>query len=408
MLQQLINSLTDGFLLGFVYGLAAMGLSLIWGVMSVINLAHGPVITVGMLTTYLLFVHLGLNPYLRHGGGGGGGAGPRLADLRHRGAPGHFGAPPVVAVGHLRGEHDHAGDLQRHLRRGPEQHQLLPGLAEHRLSQPHLLAAPGGAGRGGASRRFLYLFLYFTRTGKAIRAVANNREAAELMGIPSYRMLALSFGLGSMLAAVAGSLISTIFPFTIFSGGPYELKSFVICVLGGLGNPLGALIGGLALGLMEGVIPIWMPTSWVPVVEFGLFVFVLVVKPSGLLGGQVDAGPQATRPVALCGGPGALGAGGFLPPGPHPAGDLLHPPDVRRAGLQPQRPPGLHRLRQLRAHRLFRPGGLPGLLPDERPGVVAVSGGPVRRGCSAPSSRRSWGWRCCASEGPISPWPPSG
>jgi len=64
MVQQLINSLTDGFLLGFVYGLAAMGLSLIWGVMSVINLAHGPVITVGMLTTYLLFIHLGLNPYL--------------------------------------------------------------------------------------------------------------------------------------------------------------------------------------------------------------------------------------------------------------------------------------------------------------------------------------------------------
>ncbi len=64
MLQQLVNSLTDGFLLGFVYGLAAMGLSLIWGVMSVINLAHGPVITVGMLTTYLLFIHFGLNPYL--------------------------------------------------------------------------------------------------------------------------------------------------------------------------------------------------------------------------------------------------------------------------------------------------------------------------------------------------------
>ena len=150
------------------------------------------------------------------------------------------------------------------------------------LTYSRLLAALGAM----LFTAFLYLFLFFTRTGKAIRAVANNREAAELMGIPSYRMLALSFGLGSLLAAVAGSLISTIFPFTIFSGGPYELKSFVICVLGGLGNPLGALIGGLALGLMEGVIPIWMPTSWVPVVEFGLFVFVLVVKPSGLLGAK--------------------------------------------------------------------------------------------------------------------------
>jgi branched-chain amino acid transport system permease protein len=132
----------------------------------------------------------------------------------------------------------------------------------------------------------LYLFLYFTRPGKAIRAVANNRTAAELMGIPSARVLALSFGIGTSLASVAGGLIATFFPFTILSGGPYELKSFVICVLGGLGNPLGALLGGLVLGGLEGLIPTFMPVSWVPVVEFGLFILVLLVKPSGLLGGK--------------------------------------------------------------------------------------------------------------------------
>jgi branched-chain amino acid transport system permease protein len=284
-MQQLINSLTDGFLLGFVYGLAAMGLSLIWGVMSVINLAHGPVITVGMLTTYLLFVHLGLNPYL--------------------------GMVVVAGVGLVLGLLIYATAVHRVIS-APHLSSLLATFAVNmimlgvfnavfggdqnninyslgslsigflNLTYSRLLAALGAM----LFTAFLYLFLFFTRTGKAIRAVANNREAAELMGIPSYRMLALSFGLGSLLAAVAGSLISTIFPFTIFSGAPYELKSFVICVLGGLGNPLGALMGGLALGLMEGVIPIWMPTSWVPVVEFGLFVFVLVVKPSGLLGAK--------------------------------------------------------------------------------------------------------------------------
>jgi branched-subunit amino acid ABC-type transport system permease component len=132
----------------------------------------------------------------------------------------------------------------------------------------------------------LYLFLYFTRPGKAIRAVSNNRAAAELMGIPSNQVLALSFGLGTMLAAVAGALTSTFFPFTILSGATYQLKSFVICVLGGLGNPLGALLGGLFLGGLEGVIPTFMPVSWVPVVEFGLFVLVLVVKPTGLLGAK--------------------------------------------------------------------------------------------------------------------------
>ena len=283
MLQQLINSLTDGFLLGFVYGLAAMGLSLIWGVMSVINLAHGPVITVGMLTTYLLFVHLGLNPYAGMVVVAGVGlvlglliyviAVHRVISAPHLSSLLATFAVNMIMLGIFNAIF------------GGDQNNINYSLGSLSVGFLNLTYARFLAALGAVCfAAFLYLFLYFTRTGKAIRAVANNREAAELMGIPSYRMLALTFGLGSLLAAVAGSLISTIFPFTIFSGGPYELKSFVICVLGGLGNPLGALIGGLALGLLEGVIPIWMPTSWVPVVEFGLFVFVLVVKPSGLLG----------------------------------------------------------------------------------------------------------------------------
>jgi branched-subunit amino acid ABC-type transport system permease component len=112
------------------------------------------------------------------------------------------------------------------------------------------------------------------------------------MGIPASWVLALSFGLGTMLAAISGGLISTLFPFTVLAGARYELKSFVICVLGGLGNPLGALIGGLLLGALEGVIPVLgsipgipsIETTWVPVIEFVLFVIILLVKPSGLLG----------------------------------------------------------------------------------------------------------------------------
>jgi branched-subunit amino acid ABC-type transport system permease component len=285
MVHQLINSLTDGFLLGFVYGLAAMGLSLIWGVMSVINLAHGPVITVGMLATYLLFVHVGLNPYLAIVVVAGIGlvlgliiyitAVHRVISAPHLSSLLATFAVNMIILGIFNAVF------------GGDQNNIDFSLGSLSIgflnvTYSRLLAAVGAV----AVTVFLYLYLYFTRTGKSIRAVANNREAAELMGIPSTRVLALSFGLGSLLAAVAGSLISTIFPFTIFSGGPYELKSFVICVLGGLGNPLGALLGGLILGLMEGLIPIWMPTSWVPVVEFGLFVFVLVVRPTGLLGAK--------------------------------------------------------------------------------------------------------------------------
>ena len=285
MLHQLINSLTDGFLLGFVYGLAAMGLSLIWGVMSVINLAHGPVITVGMLTTYLLFTHFGLNPY--------------LAMLVVAGVGLALGLLIYITAVHRVISAPHLSSLLATFAVnmiilgifnavfGGDQNNITYSLGSLSIgflnvTYSRLLAAVGAV----VFTAFLYLFLYFTRPGKAIRAVSDNREAAELMGIPSVQVLALTFGLGSLLAAVAGSLISTIFPFTIFSGGPYELKSFVICVLGGLGNPLGALLGGLILGLMEGLIPMWMPTSWVPVVEFGLFVFVLVVKPTGLLGAK--------------------------------------------------------------------------------------------------------------------------
>ncbi len=101
----------------------------------------------------------------------------------------------------------------------------------------------------------LYLFLYRTRPGKAIRAVANNRAAASLMGVPTARILALTFGIGTMLAALAGALIATFFPFTILSGSSYQMKGFVICVLGGLGNPIGALIGGLVLGAWRGSSP---------------------------------------------------------------------------------------------------------------------------------------------------------
>jgi branched-subunit amino acid ABC-type transport system permease component len=285
MWSQLVASLTDGLLLGFVYGVAAMGLTLIWGVMSVINLAHGPVIALGMFGTYLLFTHLGVNPYLA--------------------------MVPVAGAGLIAGLVIYVIAVHRVIN-APHLSSLLATFAVNMIiigvgtavfsTSPQNIDYSLGSVEVGfltfpASRLVgalgailvtacLYLFLYFTRPGKAIRAVANNRMASELMGIPSSRVLALSFGLGTMMAAVAGSLIATFFPFTILSGGPYELKSFVICVLGGLGHPLGALVGGLLLGGLEGLIPTFMPVSWVPVVEFGLFVLVLLVRPSGLFGAK--------------------------------------------------------------------------------------------------------------------------
>lgn len=285
MAVQVLVSLVDGILLGFVYGLAAMGLSLIWGVMRVINLSHGPVIALGMFGTYLLFTHLGLNPYLAlllmvpagllFGFAIYGVAVHRIIDAPHLSSLLATFAVNMMIIGlgtavfttSLYNVDFSLGTLQAGIF-------ALPGTRLMAMLAAILITAG------------LYAFLYRTRPGKAIRAVANNRAAAELMAIPSARVLALSFGIGTMLAALAGGLITTFFPFTILSGSGYEIKSFVICVLGGLGNPLGALLGGLILGAMEGLIPMALPVGWVPVVEFTLFVLILLIRPTGLLGAR--------------------------------------------------------------------------------------------------------------------------
>ncbi len=284
-MTQLLPSIIDGLLIGFVYGVAAMGLTLIWGVMRVINLGHGATMALGMFCTYFLFTDLGLDPYL--------------------------GILIVIFLGLLFGFLVYIVAVHRVIQAGYLSTLLVTfavnmivigiGTAIFTTSPRNIDFSAGSFTLGPVIFQgtrllaalaamvitaALYVFLYFTRPGKAIRAVANNRNAAELMGIPSARVLALSFGLGTMLAAVAGGLTSTFFPFTILSGATYQLKSFVICVLGGLGNPLGALLGGLILGGLEGIIPTFMPVSWVPVVEFGLFVLVLVVKPTGILGAK--------------------------------------------------------------------------------------------------------------------------
>ena len=281
----LLLSLPDGILLGFVYGLAAMGLTLIWGVMNVINLSHGPIIALGMFGTFFIFSRLGINPYV--------------------------GLIPVAIIGLLLGIVIYTVAVHRVIN-APHLSSLLATFAVNMiiigLGTAALTTSPFNVDFSLSSIQIgritllgtrlaaafvaiifaggLYLFLYKTRPGKFIRAVANNRSAAELMGIPSTRILALSFGLGTMLAMVSGALIATFFPFNILSGGGYELKSFVIGVLGGLGNPIGALFGGLILGVLEGIIPAFLETSWVPVIEFGLFVVILLVRPRGLFGAK--------------------------------------------------------------------------------------------------------------------------
>jgi branched-subunit amino acid ABC-type transport system permease component len=277
----IVASIIDGILVGSVYGLAAMGLTLIWGVMDVVNLTHGTVIVAGMFALYFLTSVLGVPPYLA--------------------------LPPVMVGGFVIGVLLYWIAVHRMIGRPPLMSLLstfavnlvltgagtglwgtvlfnvavsLPGVSLERYTFPgtHILAALLTAAIAGC----LYVFLHRTRLGKAVRAVANNREAAELVGIPTTRVLSIAFGLGVALAGVSGMLIGTLFPFTVLSGDGYQLKSFVVTVLGGLGNPTGALLGGIALGLVEGLVTPFVPVSWTLVIEFILFVAVLIVFPGGV------------------------------------------------------------------------------------------------------------------------------
>ncbi|QQO23456.1 branched-chain amino acid ABC transporter permease [Bradyrhizobium diazoefficiens] len=274
-------SIIDGVLVGLVYGLAAMGLTLIWGVMDVINLTHGAMLVAGMLVLYLLTAALGLSPYatLVPALIGGFIVGLLLYWIAiHR----LVGRPPLMSLlSTFSVNLVLIGIGTAMLGTAPFNVPVsVPGISMGRYTfpGPHILAAVLAA----VIAFLLYLFLHYTRLGKAIRAVANNREAAELVAIPTTRVLAISVGIGVSLAAVSGVLIGTLFPFTVLSGDSYQLKGFIVTVLGGLGNPVGALMGGIALGLLEGVVAPFVPVSWTLVIEFSLFVVVLIAFPGGV------------------------------------------------------------------------------------------------------------------------------
>ncbi len=285
----ILASMIDGVLVGAVYGLAAMGLSLIWGVMDVINLTHGAMIALGMFSMYLLFAAMGINPYVL--------------------------LLPTIGVGLVLGIVVYWMAVHWVLGRsilmsllstfavnmmvigiGTAVWSTSPYNVNFRVRHDITMGAYTFTGNHIAAAMAavvialaLQFFLYHTRTGKAIRAVADNREAAELMGISSTAVLSIAFAIGIALACTSGALVSTLFPFTILSGSVYQLKSFVVTILAGLGKPFGALVAGVLLGLLEGVVTPFIAVSWIPLIEFGLFVVVLVAFPQGIFGKRAAA-----------------------------------------------------------------------------------------------------------------------
>jgi branched-chain amino acid transport system permease protein len=282
MIGQVVIS---GLLAGSLYAMVALGLGLIFGVMRVLNVAHGPLLMLGAYTTFWLFHWLGLNPYLS-----------LLVSM-----------PALFVVGVV---------LQRLLVRrvvdAPELSSLLltfgVSIAIVNLAQlaftsdlrsVEYLTGSFALGPFAFSKSRViacafalvitvgaFVFLKTARLGKAIRAVSQSREVAQVCGINVQRIHLITFGVASALAAAGGTLVAVMVAIQPEMGQVYTFKSFLVIVLGGAGNYPGALLGGLLLGLIEQLASLFITTQVNEAVAYILLVLVLLVRPTGLLKGR--------------------------------------------------------------------------------------------------------------------------
>jgi len=282
MLGQVVVS---GLLAGALYAMVALGLALIFGVMRVINIAHGPMVMLGAYGTYFLWQATGVNPFLTLPVTMAalfvvGLALQRALVFRVVGAPElsslllTFGISIALVnlvqlafTSNLRTVEYLTGSW------------IIGGLA---LSKPRFIAFLFAAGVTALA----FAFLKFTRLGKAIRATSQSREVALVCGINVARIHLLTFGLASALAASGGALLAVIVAIQPEMGSVWTFKSFLVIVLGGAGNYPGALLGGLLLGLIEQLASLFLTTQLSEVVAYVLLVLVLLVRPTGLLGGR--------------------------------------------------------------------------------------------------------------------------
>lgn len=282
---QFFQALLDGLLMGGVYALAALGLSLIFGVMKITNFAHGAMMTIGMYTVYVITNHCGINPY--------------VALI--------FSALFLFVIGAV---------LQRFLidkiSKAPTHNQLLLTLGIAYVLENTLLnifspnyqtldydGVSGFITLGEISINItkliafavviiitaaIYIVLYRTNTGKAIRASSQNREGAMLMGVVIKKTNAIAFGIGAMCTGIAGGLLTPIMSIYPTLGETFQLTCFVIAVLGGMGNLWGALISGLIIGVVESLTGYLFGGSWSDLAIYAAFILILLVKPAGLFG----------------------------------------------------------------------------------------------------------------------------
>ena len=290
MLGVYMQSIISGLLIGGVYALIAVGLTLIFGVMKIINFAHGEFLMFGMYFAFFLSTLFGLDPYiaaiialplfLMLGWG--------IQAVLIRPV---LGAPDMIQILLTVGISLVLQNLALFFFSADFQSLNLDysGLTFEfgpaRVSYSRLLACVVALSVAGG----LYLFLKKTDVGKALRACAEEREGALAVGIDVERMYKVAFGLGIACVAIAGILMTPFFYIAPTVGIPFTLTAFVVVVLGGLGNIPGALVGGLIVGLVESLGEIMLPAaSLKSLATFSIFILILLLRPEGLFGQKLS------------------------------------------------------------------------------------------------------------------------
>ena len=281
----LIQILVNGLLLGGIYALLSIGLTLIFGVVRVINFAHGEFLMISMYIAYFFYAFFGWNPYwsliinfplmfLL------GMATDQLLIRPLRNAPSYMQVFATVGLSIL------LINLALFIFSGDYRAIDLPfakkviQLWGIYLNYPRLIIFSSSIG----ITLLIYLFLQNTDIGKQIRAIAQNRTAARIMGLKLNRIYMITFGIGSGLVGIAGGLITPVYYVYPTVGVYFVLTAFVVVVLGGMGNMMGAFLGGLIIGIVDSVSGYYIDPSLKETVYYVIFVLVLIFRPSGLLG----------------------------------------------------------------------------------------------------------------------------
>ena len=280
-----LNIIVAGLLTGAVYGLMALGLSVIFGVIRVVNFAHGEMMVVGMYAAWLIASRTGLDPIaalllVTAGLFLLGYALQRVLINRYIARPEHeqflllLAVATIITASLLMGFGPDARNVQ--LDYAYDSYQLGPLL----LDKVRVLAA-AGAVLGVAA---LWAFFKLTRTGKAIRACADNQTGAQVVGLDVKRLYAVTFGIGAACVGAAGCLMLLLIDVQPYIATDYTLLAFIIVILGGLGSMPGALLGGLLVGVSEALSGFVVDPSLKSAFSFALLILVLLVRPQGLLG----------------------------------------------------------------------------------------------------------------------------